>query len=225
MAATTVPENTTKRHAGRTSGPGGGAARTGLSRKVRQNLQAHGFLIGALLCFLMFSWYPMIREFIMSFQETKRGTTSWVGFKNLNRVYHDPYFWTAWKNTAEFTLYALVIGFLVPFVVAIVLNELRHARAYLRVLVYLPVMLPPVAACAALQVLLQPGLRALQPHSEDAPSADVTMAGLVPHGDDLGGHRGHLDEHGRRHPDLSGRVAEHPRRALRGRRPGRQPAC
>jgi multiple sugar transport system permease protein len=34
----------------------------------------------------------------------------------------------------------------VPFVTAIVLNELRHARGYLRVLVYLPVMLPPASA-------------------------------------------------------------------------------
>ena len=145
MAATTVPEKTTKRHAGRPSRQGGQPSHLGMSRKVRQNIQAHGFLIGAVLCFLMFSWYPMVREFIMSFQQTKRGVTSWVGMKNLDRVYHDPYFWTAWKNTAEFTGYALVIGFALPFVVAILLNELRHAQAYLRILVYLPVMLPPVA--------------------------------------------------------------------------------
>jgi multiple sugar transport system permease protein len=145
MAATTVPEKATKRHAGRPFRAGGLPARPGMGRKVRKNLQAHGFLIGAVLCFLMFSWYPMVREFIMSFQQTKRGVTSWVGMKNLDRVYHDPFFWTAWKNTAEFTGYALVIGFALPFVVAILLNELRHAQAYLRILVYLPVMLPPVA--------------------------------------------------------------------------------
>jgi len=37
-------------------------------------------------------------------------------------------------------------GFAVPFFVAIVLNELRHAKGYLRCLVYLPVMLPPASA-------------------------------------------------------------------------------
>ena len=36
-------------------------------RKVRRNLSAHGFLIGAVLCFALFSWWPMIREVIMSF--------------------------------------------------------------------------------------------------------------------------------------------------------------
>jgi multiple sugar transport system permease protein len=145
MAATTVPEKTTKRHAGRPAGPGRRAERGGLSRKVSENLQAYGFLVGAVICFLAFSWYPMVREFIMSFQEKKRGVTSWVGMKNLDRVYHDPFFWTAWKNTAEYTGYALIIGFALPFFVAIILNELRHAQAYLRILVYLPVMLPPVA--------------------------------------------------------------------------------
>ncbi|MYS21159.1 carbohydrate ABC transporter membrane protein 1, CUT1 family [Streptomyces sp. DvalAA-14] len=156
MAATTVPENLTKRHAGRPSGPAGGPARGGFSRKVRQNLQAQGFLIGAVLCFLMFSWYPMVREFIMSFQEKKRGETHWVGWKNIDRVYHDPYFWTAWKNTAEFTGMALVIGFAVPFVIAIVLNELKHAQAYLRILVYLPVMLPPVAGVLLFKYFYNP---------------------------------------------------------------------
>ena len=41
---------------------------------------------------------------------------------------------------------ALILGYAVPFFVAIVLNELRHAKGYLRVLVYLPVMLPPASA-------------------------------------------------------------------------------
>jgi multiple sugar transport system permease protein len=156
MAATTVPDQTTKRHAGRTPGPQARDGRSGLSRKLSQNFQAYGFLVGAILCFGFFSWYPMVREFIMSFQQTKRGVTSWVGFRNIKTVYHDPYFWTAWKNTAEFSLYALVIGFAVPFLVAILLNELRHARAYLRILVYLPVMLPPVAGALLFKYFYNP---------------------------------------------------------------------
>lgn len=140
MAATTVPEHVTERPAGRPA-----VRRAGTRRAVLHHLRGYAFLAGAVLCFLTFSWYPMVREFVMSFQRTRRGVTTWVGFDNLTRVYHDPYFWTAWKNTAEFTGYALVIGFALPFFVAVLLNELRHAQAYLRILVYLPVMLPPVA--------------------------------------------------------------------------------
>ena len=82
----------------------------------------------------------------MSFQKTKLGVTSWAGWANYERIFHDPTFWTAWKNTLEFTVLALVFGYAVPFVTAIVLNELRHAQGYLRILVYLPVMLPPASA-------------------------------------------------------------------------------
>ena len=121
-------------------------ADSSFGRKVRRNLSAHGFLIGAVLCFGFFSWYPIVREIIMSFQKTQLGVTSWAGWKNYSRIFHDPTFWQAWRNTLEFTVLALIIGYAVPFFVAILLNELRHARGYLRVLVYLPVMLPPASA-------------------------------------------------------------------------------
>jgi multiple sugar transport system permease protein len=115
--------------------------------RARRNGAAWGFLIGAVLCFSFFSWYPIVREVIMSFQKpVYGGGFAWTGWTNYIRIFHDPTFWQAWRNTIEFTLLALVIGFAVPFVVAIVLNELRHARGYLRALVYLPVMLPPASA-------------------------------------------------------------------------------
>src|SRR5580693_338535 len=110
--------------------------------RARRNAGAWAFLIGAVLCFSFFSWYPIVREVIMSFQKpVYGGGFAWTGWTNYIRIFHDPTFWQAWRNTIEFTLLALVIGFAVPFVVAIVLNELRHARGYLRVLVYLPVLL------------------------------------------------------------------------------------
>src|SRR5580658_3279 len=118
-----------------------------LGPKIRRNLSAHGFLIGAVICFTFFSWYPIIREFIMSFQKAVYGGGyAWAGWSNYVRIFRDPTFWQAWRNTLEFTLLALVFGYAAPFFVALLLNELRHARGYLRVLVSLPVMLPPASA-------------------------------------------------------------------------------
>jgi len=115
--------------------------------RARRNGAAWGFLIGAVLCFSFFSWYPIVREVIMSFQKpVYGGGYAFAGWSNYLRIFRDPTFWQAWRNTLEFTLLALVLGYAVPFVVAIVLNELRHARGYLRALVYLPVMLTPAAA-------------------------------------------------------------------------------
>ncbi|MEZ0096283.1 carbohydrate ABC transporter permease [Streptacidiphilus sp. EB129] len=118
-----------------------------LGRKLRRNATAYLFLAGAVICFAVFSWYPMIREVIMSFQYTNfAGNTKWVGLHNYQRVMADPDFWAAWRTTGLFTLFALLLGYAVPFVLAVVLNELRHVRSYFRLLVYLPVMMPPVAA-------------------------------------------------------------------------------
>jgi multiple sugar transport system permease protein len=115
--------------------------------RVQRTASAWAFLIGAVLCFSFFSWFPIVREFIMSFQKpVYGGGNTWAGFTNYVRIFHDPTFWQAWRNTLEFTILALVIGYAVPFCVAILLNELRHARGYLRALVYLPVMLPPASA-------------------------------------------------------------------------------
>nr|WP_245972535.1 sugar ABC transporter permease [Actinoplanes lutulentus] len=115
-------------------------------RKIRDNLTGHAFLIGAVICFALFMWYPMIRGVVMSFQRTRRGETTWVGWDNYVRIVADPSFWTAWQNTFYFTVLALVLGYVIPFLVAILLNEFRHAKGYLRILVYLPVMLPPASA-------------------------------------------------------------------------------
>jgi multiple sugar transport system permease protein len=122
------------------------AVRSRRSQQLRRNLSAHGFLIGAVLCFALFSWYPIAREILMSFQKTHLGVTTWAGWANYIRIFHDPEFRTAWANTLEFTGLALVFGYAAPFFIAILLNELRHAKGYLRVLVYLPVMLPPASA-------------------------------------------------------------------------------
>src|SRR5258708_33602565 len=97
--------------------------RSGRGRGVRRNLTAYGFLCGALVCFAVFSWYPIVREVILSFQKTNFvGTTKWVGLKNFHRIFQDPSFSAAWKNTAIFTLLALICGYAVPFVTALLLN-------------------------------------------------------------------------------------------------------
>ncbi|WP_328718156.1 sugar ABC transporter permease [Streptomyces sp. NBC_00247] len=158
MSAPTIPTSAAKTprpfpHDGEGPQAAGGA----FARALRRNLTAHGFLIGAVICFALFSWYPMVREFLLAFQKTEDGQTTWAGLDNLNTVFNDPAFWQAWRNTLLFTVLALVLGFAVPFVVAVVLNEFRHAQGYLRLLVYLPVMLPPVASVLLFKYLYDPG--------------------------------------------------------------------
>ncbi|WP_326640196.1 sugar ABC transporter permease [Streptosporangium sp. NBC_01755] len=133
---------------------GPGAFRRGL----RRNLTAYGFLCAALICFAFFSWYPMVREVLLSFQQTNFvDDPTWVGLENFRTVTEDSAFADAWLNTLAFTGLALVFGYVIPFVAAIVLNELRHARAYLRFIVYLPVMLPPAVGVLLFKWFYDPG--------------------------------------------------------------------
>ena len=84
------------------------------------------------------------------------GVTTWVGWDNYERIWNDPTFGAAWRNTLMFTVIALVLGYALPFFIAIVLNEFRHAQGYLRVLVYLPVILPPAAGLLLFKYLYDP---------------------------------------------------------------------
>jgi multiple sugar transport system permease protein len=100
-----------------------------------------------LLSFAWFSWYPIGRAVVMSFQHTNLVTDPvWVGFDNFRTVLDDANVWTSIRNTAWFTLLALVFGYPLPLLLAIVMSELRKARGLYSVLAYIPVVIPPVVA-------------------------------------------------------------------------------
>ncbi|MEU6995548.1 sugar ABC transporter permease [Streptomyces sp. NPDC046465] len=127
-------------------------------RALREHLTAYGFLCAAVVIFALFSWWPIVRNVLLGFQHVNFATgNTWAGFANFEKLFNDPLFLTAWKNTGLFTLYALLLGFAVPFLTAVLLNEFRHARAYFRVLVYLPVMLPPVVVALMWKWFYDPG--------------------------------------------------------------------
>ena len=103
------------------------------------------FLIPAIAVFGLFVWYPIIMGFVMSFQNIDLINPSvWVGWANYRHVISDPLFGVAWRNTLAFSAYALLFGYLVPLVLALLINELRHGKSFFRLAFYLPVMLPPI---------------------------------------------------------------------------------
>lgn len=116
------------------------------------------FLLPALLAFGLFSWYPIVRGLTLSFQKVNLvDPPKWIGFDNFRFVLNDPLFFTAWKNTLQFTLLGLLFGFAVPFVLAMMVNEARHARWYFRLAFYLPVVHPPIVTVFLWQWIMAPG--------------------------------------------------------------------
>jgi multiple sugar transport system permease protein len=105
------------------------------------------FLLPMLFVFGAFSWYPIVRTAIMSLQHTNLVLApTWVGLDNFRAVLHDPLLPIAVKNTAEFAGLALVFGYPIPLVAAVLMSEARRLRGVYSALAYLPVVIPPVVA-------------------------------------------------------------------------------
>jgi multiple sugar transport system permease protein len=105
------------------------------------------FLLPMLFVFGAFSWYPIVRTVIMSLQHTNLvSAPTWVGLDNFRAVLHDPLLPKAVENTAEFAGLALIFGYPVPLVAAVLMSEARRFRGIYSALAYLPVVIPPVVA-------------------------------------------------------------------------------
>jgi multiple sugar transport system permease protein len=157
-------------------------------QRVKDNLTAYGFMAAGIAVFALFSWYPLVRGVILSFQQVNFVTDPyWVGVENYQTILKDPLFWTAWKNTLKFTGLALLLGYAVPFLLAVLINEVRHAKGFFRVTVYLPLMLPPIVVVILWQYFYDPGnglfntvLRGLHlPESQWYQSSSTAMLSLV----------------------------------------------
>lgn len=105
------------------------------------------FLLPLLIIFGVFSWSPIVQAVIMSFQKTNLVTPpTFVGWDNFVAVFNDPLFWTAVRNTAYFAFLAILIGYPVPLIVAVLMSEVRRFKGLFSVLAYLPVVILPVVS-------------------------------------------------------------------------------
>jgi multiple sugar transport system permease protein len=103
------------------------------------------FALPMLVVFTAFSWYPIVRLVVLSFQHTNLiEPATWVGFDNFREVINDPLFRTAVRNTAYFALLALIFGYPIPLVAAVLISESRRFRGIYAAVAYLPVVIPPV---------------------------------------------------------------------------------
>jgi multiple sugar transport system permease protein len=120
--------------------------RTPLSWVRGGGLSTLVFALPVLVVFGVFSWAPIVKAVVMSFQKTNLVVTQWVGLENFQRVFADPVLPMAVRNTAYFALLALVFGYPVPLVAAVLMSEVRRAKGLYSALAYLPVVVPPVVA-------------------------------------------------------------------------------
>jgi len=92
---------------------------------------------------LVFNYFP-IWGWVTAFQKYKPArdfwSQQWVGFQWFIEIFQDPRFWNALKNTFGMSLLSLVVGFTIPILFAILLNELkgRFFKRTVQTISYLP---------------------------------------------------------------------------------------
>lgn len=124
-----------------------------------QQITAYLFLLPALAAFTVFAWFPILNSVVMSFQNVNlvdASRSTWVGLRNYERMFADPTFVASWVNSFEFTILSIIIGFFVPVVVAVLVNEMRHARGFFRVVYFLPSVIPPLISLLVWRLIYSP---------------------------------------------------------------------
>lgn len=127
--------------------PGRARRRTLTTWVRRGGLTTLVFLLPLLIVFGVFSWSPIVQSIVMSFQKTNLVTPAlFVGWDNFAAVFRDPLFWVAARNTGYFAALALLFGYPIPLVAAVIMSEVRRRKGIYSVLAYLPVVIPPVVS-------------------------------------------------------------------------------
>lgn len=108
---------------------------------------AYLFLLPALAIFTLVTWYPILNTIVYSFQKVNiSGFQGWVGFSNYVRMFGNPLFYTAWQNILTYIILSLLMGFMVPLVLALMINEMRGQSSLFQLIVYLPTLIPIAVA-------------------------------------------------------------------------------
>ncbi|URN95601.1 MAG: sugar ABC transporter permease [Candidatus Pristimantibacillus lignocellulolyticus] len=88
---------------------------------------------------LLFSFYPMIQSFILSFESGKGNVSHFVGLGNYTRLFSDPMFLQALFNTLLYLVIQVPIMLILGLVIAHLLNSPKlKLKGFYRTAIFLP---------------------------------------------------------------------------------------
>ncbi|MCA0753531.1 ABC transporter permease subunit [Paenibacillus sp. N4] len=102
--------------------------------------------------YLIFSYTPMYGV-IIAFKDYSpvKGImgSSWVGLHHFTEFFQSFYFWRLLRNTLLINIYELLFAFPAPIILALLLNELKHAnfKRVVQTVTYLPHFVSIVVIC------------------------------------------------------------------------------
>lgn len=137
-------------------------------KKITSCWELYIFLVPALLLIIIFNYLPMYGVQI-AFRDFKPSLgivgSKWVGLQHFQRLFRLPLLWNIIKNTFALSLLSIAVGFPMPILLALYLNQLRSNKykRFLQTVTYLPHFISTVVIVGMILVFLSPrsGLFAL----------------------------------------------------------------
>lgn len=128
-------------------------------KPFKPSVQTWALLLPALLFLTLFVIVPFILSFYLSFTNERllpRPTGSqWVGFLNYKRLFNDPDFWQAVRNTFYFALVVTPFQLSISLGSALLLNSKLKGKAFFRSVALLPLLTPMTVIVAIWAVLFK----------------------------------------------------------------------
>lgn len=114
-------------------------------------------LTPALLTILVWKYLPMVSGSLMAFQDYQLvGQSLWIGFENFAEVLFDPTWWSSVVKTLYYMALALSLGFFPPIILALLLQEVSHAKMIYRIIYYLPAVISGMIVIYLWKLLYDP---------------------------------------------------------------------
>ncbi|WP_139193081.1 ABC transporter permease [Anaerobacillus alkalilacustris] len=128
---------------------------------IRKNYVLYLFLAPAVLSVFIFNYIPMYGVLIafQNFSVTKGIFGSeWVGLTHFTNFLTSPNFFQIFMNTIKLSIYGLLIGFPVPVILALMLNQVRRAgiKKNIQLIIYAPNFISTVVIGGMLFIFLSP---------------------------------------------------------------------
>ena len=114
--------------------------------KLKANIQSWLIMMPGLILMTFFVWEPLFESIRMSLYKTRNvELVRFVGLDNFISVTGKDDFLQALQNTFSYTFWSLLIGFVLPILLAMLIGETTRGKGFFRTAVYLPNMLPGLA--------------------------------------------------------------------------------
>lgn len=131
-----------------------------LSKRIWRHRQLYLLMLPAFLYVLIFCYGPMyglqiaFKNYRMSLGVMN---SPWVGFKHFESFFNSYSFLSLLKNTFGLSLYSFLVGFPIPIIVALIINELNGKfKKTVQTVLYAPHFISTVVIVAMMMTMFSP---------------------------------------------------------------------